>query len=71
MTFCKPLLNMFYAAKLKASATETVSDDGKHVVILPTGHVSEDDMERYAEVQQFPIIPGICADRKKTCNAKP
>jgi tRNA 2-thiocytidine biosynthesis protein TtcA len=50
-------LNLFFAARLKAMPPKLVSDDGNHVVIRPLAYVSEHDLERYAEVKQFPIIP--------------
>jgi tRNA 2-thiocytidine biosynthesis protein TtcA len=50
-------LNLFFAARLKAMPPKLVSDDGNHVVIRPLAYVSEQDLERYAEVKQFPIIP--------------
>ena len=50
-------LNLFFAARLKAMPPKLVSDDGNHVVIRPLAYVSERDLERYAEVKQFPIIP--------------
>jgi tRNA 2-thiocytidine biosynthesis protein TtcA len=50
-------LNLFFAARLKAMAPKLVSDDGKHVVIRPLAYVGEQDLERYAQVKQFPIIP--------------
>jgi tRNA 2-thiocytidine biosynthesis protein TtcA len=34
-----------------------VSDDGKHVVIRPLAYVAETDLERWAALRQFPIIP--------------
>jgi tRNA 2-thiocytidine biosynthesis protein TtcA len=50
-------LNLFFAARLKAMPPKLVSDDGNHVVIRPLAYVRETDLERYAEVKQFPIIP--------------
>src|SRR6478752_1734119 len=50
-------LNMFFGAKLKGMPPKLVSDNGKHIVIRPLAYVKEADMERYAEVQAFPIIP--------------
>jgi tRNA 2-thiocytidine biosynthesis protein TtcA len=50
-------LNLFFAARLKAMPPKLVSDDGHHVVIRPLAYVSEQDLERYAQIQQFPIIP--------------
>jgi tRNA 2-thiocytidine biosynthesis protein TtcA len=51
------LLNMFFGGKLKGMPPKLVSDDGKHVVIRPLAYVPEKDLARWAEVQQFPIIP--------------
>lgn len=51
------LLNMFFGAKLKGMPAKLVSDDGRHVVIRPMAYVAEKDLSRWAEVQQFPIIP--------------
>jgi tRNA 2-thiocytidine biosynthesis protein TtcA len=50
-------LNLFFAARLKAMPPKLVSDDGHHVVIRPLAYVSEQDLERYAQNRQFPIIP--------------
>lgn len=50
-------LNLFFAARLKGMPPKLVSDDGNHVVIRPLAYVSEQDLERYAEVKRFPIIP--------------
>jgi tRNA 2-thiocytidine biosynthesis protein TtcA len=50
-------LNMFNGGKLKAMPPKLVSDDGKHVVIRPLAYVEECDLEAYAELRRFPIIP--------------
>jgi tRNA 2-thiocytidine biosynthesis protein TtcA len=50
-------LNAFFGSKLKAMPPKLGSDDGKHVVIRPLAYVEERDLEAYAAVKQFPIIP--------------
>ncbi|MGC8808389.1 MAG: tRNA 2-thiocytidine(32) synthetase TtcA [Thiomonas sp.] len=50
-------LNLFFAGKLKAMPPKLVSDDGKHVVIRPLAYVNEADLERWAQVREFPLIP--------------
>ncbi|WP_228535302.1 tRNA 2-thiocytidine(32) synthetase TtcA [Noviherbaspirillum malthae] len=58
-------LNMFFGAKLKGMPPKLQSDDGKHIVIRPLAYVKEADMERYAEVKQFPIIPcDLCGSQE-------
>jgi tRNA 2-thiocytidine biosynthesis protein TtcA len=50
-------LNMFYGAKLKGMPAKLQSDDGRHIVIRPLAYVKETDLERYAELRAYPIIP--------------
>jgi len=50
-------LNMFFGGKLKGMSPKLQSDDGRHVVIRPLAYVEETDLEAYAAVRQFPIIP--------------
>ena len=50
-------LNMFFGGKLKAMPPKLVSDGGDHMVIRPLAYVAEKDLERWAKVRQFPIIP--------------
>jgi tRNA 2-thiocytidine biosynthesis protein TtcA len=58
-------LNMFFGAKLKGMPPKLQSDDGRHIVIRPLAYVKEEDMERFAEVRQFPIIPcNLCGSQE-------
>lgn len=50
-------LNLFFGGKMKAMSPKLQSDDGRHVVIRPLAYVAEGDLEAYAKVRQFPIIP--------------
>lgn len=51
------LMNMFFGAQLKGMPPKLVSDDGQHVVIRPLAYVAEADLEQWAGIRQFPIIP--------------
>jgi tRNA 2-thiocytidine biosynthesis protein TtcA len=50
-------LNLFFGAKMKAMSPKLVSDDGRNVVIRPLAYVRETDLEAWAEVRGFPLIP--------------
>jgi tRNA 2-thiocytidine biosynthesis protein TtcA len=50
-------MNMFFGGRLKGMPPKLVSDDGRHVVIRPLAYVAETDLERWAALQEYPIIP--------------
>ena len=58
-------LNLFYNGKLKAMPPKLRSKDRRHIVIRPLAYVKEVELEAYAALRQFPIIPcDLCGSQE-------
>ncbi|MGB5444182.1 MAG: tRNA 2-thiocytidine(32) synthetase TtcA [Psychromonas sp.] len=58
------MLNMFFGGKLKSMPAKLVSDNGEHIVIRPLAYCKEKEIEAYAELKEYPIIPcNLCGSQ--------
>jgi tRNA 2-thiocytidine biosynthesis protein TtcA len=65
------LMNMFFGGRMKGMPPKLVSDDGRHVVIRPLAYVAETDLERWAGLRQYPIIPcSLCGSQENLQRAQ-
>ncbi|QUY41733.1 tRNA 2-thiocytidine(32) synthetase TtcA [Acaryochloris marina] len=59
-------LNLFHAGKLEAMPPKLLSDNRQHMVIRPLAYCPEADIQRYADLRQFPIIPCTLCGSQET-----
>lgn len=51
------LMSILYSGEIRSMPPKLLSDNKRHIVIRPLAYCQEADIIRYAEEQQFPIIP--------------
>ena len=58
-------LNIFYGGSLKSMPPKLLSDNKAHIVIRPLAYCKEEDIDAYATIRGFPLIPcNLCGSQK-------
>jgi tRNA 2-thiocytidine biosynthesis protein TtcA len=58
-------LSMFFNGKLKGMPPKLLSDDQRNIVIRPLSYCREKDLQHYANIKAYPIIPcNLCGSQE-------
>ncbi|GAB2196075.1 tRNA 2-thiocytidine(32) synthetase TtcA [Sessilibacter sp. MAH4] len=58
-------LNMFYGGRLSSMPPKLLADDKRNIIIRPMSYCRERDLEAWAELREFPIIPcNLCGSQE-------
>ena len=58
-------LNLFYGGAIKGMPPKLLSDNREHVVIRPLAYCKEKDIDEYARLRAFPLIPcNLCGSQQ-------
>ncbi len=61
------LMSVLYSGEIRSQPPKLLTNDKKHIVIRPMAYCQEQDIIKYAQEQEFPIIPcGLCNNQKKS-----
>ena len=56
---------MFYGARIAGMPPKLLSDDGRNIVIRPMAYCKESDIEAFAKLRGYPIIPcNLCGTQE-------
>ena len=57
-------MNLFHGGRLAAMPGKLVNDEGDMLVLRPLVYAAEEDLAKFAEAMQFPIIPcNLCGSQ--------
>lgn len=65
------LMSILYNGEIKSMPPKLLSDDGTNIIIRPMAYVQEKDIQEYANLMQFPIIPcNLCGSQENLVRKK-
>jgi len=65
------LMSILYNGQTKSMPPKLLTDNGKHLVIRPLAFCQERDIEAFASLMQYPIIPcNLCGSQKNLTRKK-